>query len=762
VDCLDLPYFCLKTFWPHVCFIRQQTRTEAEIKPLGEKMKSRLLSSLILLFLALPVVAQEFGSISGTVTAGDRALEGAIITAFALDDPNGGNHGRPQVTETNARGEYAFDHVYAGRVLVQAVVRNGGEPQSQQGEVAGEHNLVINFNFHVENHDEVGIVHGVVISGNEPVAGAVVTLVPADNNGNRVYSAQTQRDGTYRIENVEAGFYLAQAQGPFGGMAHQQIEVIAGEDLEVNFAIAGGNGEAEVVGGVSGIISDPDGNPIARAEVIVVAMIEGGDPNGGRHHQVNLMTHTDAEGHYAIDNIPVGVQAIAAGCIGYIPVHGEVEIIEEEVTEFNIVLEPFDDEDLVFGSVSGTVTSEAGEVLAEAHVLLVPRVDRGENEWPHDPNHGREQLVTFTDVNGNYNFAEVQVGDYLARAAKRGFVNADLEISVVEGENTEANFALAVHEGGNGGNNGGGEGRHDGEPVELQGIAIVIEGDVADIYLLDTDADGAADVLLNFGPPEYEPDNGATRPASGDEVQITGVIVGHMEPPMVLVLSINGQVWRNADGEDHGGRPGGGNGWNGDEELELVEAEGSVIVNANGPWYHHWFLNIDDTERAEFVLFFGEDDYQPDNGLERPADGDFVSIIGGLYRPREGLPVIVVYQLNGQLWREPGDTMQLYWQEPDAVKEINVSLPSSALLIETYPNPFNPKASVSVNIPEASKVRVSLVDLTGRELALIAEGNMEAGRHNFTLDGMNMRAGTYFLRLETPAGGVVQRVTLVK
>jgi len=455
--------------------------------------------------------------------------------------------------------------------------------------------------------------------------------------------------------------------------------------------------------------------------------------------------------------VPVGVHPIGAGKFGYEPFHGEVEIVENEVTVFDIVLEPFHQEDLVFGSVFGTVTDEAGETLPEAHVLLVPRGERGGNGWPHDPEGGRGQLVTFTDENGAYNFEEAPVGAYLARAAKRGFQPADQEIEVAEGEATEANFVLAEDE--HGGGNGGG---HEGERVELHGIAIVIDGDVADIYLLDTDADGAADYLLNFGPPDYDPGNGAARPESGDEIDITGMITGHMEPPLVLVFTINGQEWRNPDGGDHGGRPGGGNGWEGEDELELVEAEGTVMVNADGPWYHRYFLNVDENDRAEYVLFFGDDDYDPGNGVARPEDGDFVNIIGGLFQPREGLPVIVVYQLNGQLWREPGDTLELFWQDPNDVKDVDISLPISLVLVSAYPNPFNPKAIVSLKLPAAAEIRVSLVDLTGREVAKLASGRFEAGSHNLMIDGSEIKAGTYFLRVESANDGIVRKVTLLR
>ncbi len=724
-------------------------------------MKSGLLLLVSLLFLAMPVAAQEFGSISGVVTIGDRPIEGATVTAWVMNDPRGGNNGQPRVTRTNNHGAFSFVQVQAGRVVIQAELPQGGEPQSHNIEVNANHNTVVNFNFHDEEDDEFGVVYGSVTSADGPVAGAFVMLFAGDpNNGHRMYSTQTDRNGHYRIDHVLTGHYTARAQGEFGQVQDHEIDVAADEELEVNFELQGGNGGDQRIGRVAGTVSDPDGNGIARADVLIFAVVDDGGHNGGNHHEIRLMTHTDGEGHYSFEEVPVGIDRISAGKAGYEPFHGEVEVVENELTVCDIVLEPVHHEDIRFGSVSGTVMSEAGEALAEAHVLLIPLGDRGEhNDWPVDPN--QEQLVTFTDDHGAYHFAEVPVGAYTARAAKRGYVSEDQHIEVAEGERTEANFILAADDD-HGGGNGGGEGHHEGEPIELHGIAIVIEGDVADVYLLDTDADGGADCLLNFGPPDYDPENGAARPESGDEIDITGVIVGHMEPPLVLVYTINGNLWRDPNGDDHGGRPGGGDGWNGEGDLELFEAEGHVAVHLNSPWYHRYFLNVDDNERAEYVLFFGDDDYEPGNGLVRPENEDFVSIVGGRYQPRDGLPIIVVYQLNGQLWREPGDTLELYWQDPNAVKEADIIAPNSLVLVETYPNPFNPNATVSVTVPSATQMRVSLVDLTGREIALISSGHVEAGIQNLTLDGTSIKAGIYFLRVETPAGGVVQKVTLLK
>jgi hypothetical protein len=83
------------------------------------------------------------------------------------------------------------------------------------------------------------------------------------------------------------------------------------------------------------------------------------------------------------------------------------------------------------------------------------------------------------------------------------------------------------------------------------------------------------------------------------------------------------------------------------------------------------------------------------------------------------------------------------------------------------PNPFRAMTSVTYFIPRQEIVRLSLHDVTGRLVAVLAEGLYAPGRHVASWDGYNSggaaaAAGVYFLRLE--AGGAVrtQKVVLAR
>jgi hypothetical protein len=80
-------------------------------------------------------------------------------------------------------------------------------------------------------------------------------------------------------------------------------------------------------------------------------------------------------------------------------------------------------------------------------------------------------------------------------------------------------------------------------------------------------------------------------------------------------------------------------------------------------------------------------------------------------------------------------------QKPESV------VPQVAELEQNYPNPFNPKTVISGQWTVDTRVRLVVCDLLGREVAILADGRYQAGRHQFTFDGSNLASGVYFCRL---------------
>ncbi len=70
-------------------------------------------------------------------------------------------------------------------------------------------------------------------------------------------------------------------------------------------------------------------------------------------------------------------------------------------------------------------------------------------------------------------------------------------------------------------------------------------------------------------------------------------------------------------------------------------------------------------------------------------------------------------------------------------------------LAQNYPNPFNPKTIISYQLQEASKVKLLIFDMLGREVELLVNKTQQAGNHKISFDASNLASGIYYYRLKT-------------
>jgi fibronectin type 3 domain-containing protein len=90
--------------------------------------------------------------------------------------------------------------------------------------------------------------------------------------------------------------------------------------------------------------------------------------------------------------------------------------------------------------------------------------------------------------------------------------------------------------------------------------------------------------------------------------------------------------------------------------------------------------------------------------------------------------------------------------------ELDVELyPTKFQLLQNYPNPFNPSTTITVLIPERSKIEVKVYNILGERVTTIHSGILEPGRHGFIWDGQDeignkITSGIYIYRLTTDKG----------
>ena len=82
------------------------------------------------------------------------------------------------------------------------------------------------------------------------------------------------------------------------------------------------------------------------------------------------------------------------------------------------------------------------------------------------------------------------------------------------------------------------------------------------------------------------------------------------------------------------------------------------------------------------------------------------------------------------------------------IKEPAITL-SNNLDFNIYPNPFNEQATVAFTINRDEKVLVRLFDLSGKQVALLADGKFTTGSHIINLSAHGLQKGFYICVINT-------------
>jgi len=83
-------------------------------------------------------------------------------------------------------------------------------------------------------------------------------------------------------------------------------------------------------------------------------------------------------------------------------------------------------------------------------------------------------------------------------------------------------------------------------------------------------------------------------------------------------------------------------------------------------------------------------------------------------------------------------------------------------LYPAYPNPFNPVTTIQYSIPAAVDVRLSIYNMLGEEVEILAAGKHQPGNYTVSWNGSRFSSGMYFYRLYTSEFSTVRKLLLLK
>ena len=88
--------------------------------------------------------------------------------------------------------------------------------------------------------------------------------------------------------------------------------------------------------------------------------------------------------------------------------------------------------------------------------------------------------------------------------------------------------------------------------------------------------------------------------------------------------------------------------------------------------------------------------------------------------------------------------------------------PDEYALLNAYPNPFNPSATIAYDLKEAANVKLVVYDITGRAVATLVDGWMNEGAHQAVFTADNLSSGVYFYNLTAPGFSDTKKMLLIK
>lgn len=82
------------------------------------------------------------------------------------------------------------------------------------------------------------------------------------------------------------------------------------------------------------------------------------------------------------------------------------------------------------------------------------------------------------------------------------------------------------------------------------------------------------------------------------------------------------------------------------------------------------------------------------------------------------------------------------------VEPISSNIPDRFFISPNYPNPFNPVTKIKFGLPSASNVKITVFDMLGKQVDILANSNLDAGEYSAEWNALNFASGIYIYKIE--------------
>lgn len=197
--------------------------------------------------------------------------------------------------------------------------------------------------------------------------------------------------------------------------------------------------------------------------------------------------------------------------------------------------------------------------------------------------------------------------------------------------------------------------------------------------------------------------------------------------------------------------------------LKLTRNNDDFEIEPIRAFPEKFYVSVDTTANNEIYLAYGnqiEASFDQGISFEPFLSLEEEKVITGIHKKANE---DVLYILTERTLFEYSDGhINSLRQIPVSIESQDEIIPHSAILHQNYPNPFNPLTTIPFELKNSGEIRLSVFDVTGKEVAVLADGYKHSGNHQVSFDASGLSSGIYFYKLKTGLGIYSKSLILVK